>query len=262
MAGTRTALRTGAAVSAPSELAPDEVAPGRAAPGRSTSGEATPGETHTSGRCATEIRSPIAWRLLGLVIERPSYGYELTKRYERVFGEMLVLSGSARIYTALGTLVTHDLIEEIVAADPDSAPRREPKPHYRPTPRGRQAYEDWLIAQLEDERNRQLLFARQVGLLDPLLALDVLDGYESARLYEQGEPPPGQPPPGQPPQAGPPGASLPKTRPQSGSGRSGADADAIAMRLARDDERRAIEAKLSWLEYARKELEAAIEERE
>ena len=47
------------------------------------------------------IRSPVYWALIGLVIERPSYGYELLKRFEREYGQMLPLSSESHVYRAL-----------------------------------------------------------------------------------------------------------------------------------------------------------------
>jgi hypothetical protein len=34
-------------------------------------------------RSTATMRSPINWGLLGLLIQRPSYGYELVQRFER-----------------------------------------------------------------------------------------------------------------------------------------------------------------------------------
>lgn len=35
------------------------------------------------------MRSPLNWALLGLVIQRPSYGYELVQRFERIYEDAL-----------------------------------------------------------------------------------------------------------------------------------------------------------------------------
>ena len=50
------------------------------------------------------MRSPINWALLGLVIQRPSYGYELVQRFERTYEDALELSSPSQVYTALDAL--------------------------------------------------------------------------------------------------------------------------------------------------------------
>ena len=81
------------------------------------------------------LRSPVSWALLGLVIQRPSYGYELVQRFERTYGHALELSSPSQIYTALDALERRGLIEKL---PPGEAPEvvRQPKPHYRATARG------------------------------------------------------------------------------------------------------------------------------
>ena len=81
---------------------------------------------------ATPMRSPVNWALLGLVIERPSYAYDLAQRFERRYGEVLPLSNIGHIYTALGVLGGRALVEEI----PGTRAGRQPKPHYCATPMG------------------------------------------------------------------------------------------------------------------------------
>ncbi len=61
------------------------------------------------------MRSLVSWSLLGLVIERPSYGYELVQRFERTYGDVLELSSPSQIYTALDALQRRSLIEVLAA---------------------------------------------------------------------------------------------------------------------------------------------------
>ena len=49
-------------------------------------------------------QSQVQWGLLALVIERPSYGYELATRFERAYGGALRLSSTSYAYTALQAL--------------------------------------------------------------------------------------------------------------------------------------------------------------
>jgi DNA-binding PadR family transcriptional regulator len=174
------------------------------------------------------MRSSIGWALLGLVIERPSYGYELVQRFQRTYGETLVLSSRKRIYTALETLRVRSLIEEVESA-PQPRALRQPKPHYRATPQGIRAYQEWLFLQLEEERQRQRMFVRQLAMLEPEAALGVIERYEQECLEDTRE------------------------GPAEATERGG-----IAERLAEEDEHLALGVRLSWIEYARKELNALI----
>jgi DNA-binding PadR family transcriptional regulator len=186
------------------------------------------------------MRSTLAWALLGLVIERPSYGYELMQRFQRAYGETLALSGHGRIYTALETLRVHSLIEEI--HEESSAPTltRHPKPRYRATSQGVGAYQEWLLAQATEERQRQRVLVQQLAMLEPDTALDVIERYKRACLDETTQLKAG--------------ASAPI--------RAGATSVAdIAERLADEHDHLAFEARLSWIEYARQELADASAQR-
>jgi DNA-binding PadR family transcriptional regulator len=173
------------------------------------------------------MRSSIAWALLGLVIERPSYGYELVQRFSRTYGDALALSSSKKIYTALDALRMRSLIEQ--ADDPHSAPTRLPKPHYRATDEGVRAYEEWLLTQMEQERQRSRLFARQLAMLEPSAALEVLEEYEREWLSQADKATP---------------AETAK--------------EALAERLLEGEEQTSLEVRLAWIEYARNELQALL----
>lgn len=179
---------------------------------------------------ATAIHSPMASALLGLVIEQPSYGYELLQRFRRVHGDTLALSNPKYIYKLIDTLHAHELIEEI-APGPDEKPARNrlPKPHYRATEQGVRVYEQWLLMALEEQRQRQRLFARQLAMLEPAAALEVIDRYEEECLAEADEASPAQ-----------------------------SERERVAERLAGEDEQLSLEARLSWISFARRELEALV----
>jgi DNA-binding PadR family transcriptional regulator len=181
------------------------------------------------------MRSSIAWALLGLVIERPSYGWELVQRFRRAYGDTLALSSSARIYIALDSLIAHSLIEEISVeitdAGQDSARMRRPKPHYRASKEGVRAYEEWLLLQIEEHRQRQRLFTRQLAMLEPNAALEVIDRYEQECLAETDEVSPAQ-----------------------------TEREGVAKRLADEDEHLSLEAQLEWIRYARHELTVLVKE--
>jgi DNA-binding PadR family transcriptional regulator len=134
---------------------------------------------------AVATRSSIYWMVLGLVIERPSYGYELRQRFERDYGDLIKLSSESRIYSALDVLVEKGLIEMVEVARSDVG--RQPKPVYRATPSGTEAYQAWLVTQIHEERRHAQLFTRQIAGFaqrEPRAALQVVERYEQACLKE------------------------------------------------------------------------------
>ncbi len=58
------------------------------------------------------MHSAVNWALLGLVIERPSYAYELARRFERAYEGALSISSVSHVYTALAALRARSLVEE------------------------------------------------------------------------------------------------------------------------------------------------------
>lgn len=182
------------------------------------------------------MQSPVNWALLGLVIERPSYAYELAQRFERTYDGALSLSSTSHVYTALRTLEERVLIKEV----PGSGTGRQPKPWYHATQEGLELYQEQLVGQLAEERRRQRLFAIELAALmsEPELAREVIDGYEQACLREAGRG-----------TVGPPEAGSDERHSQ------------LAGRLANEENRLALGARLAWVQYARRELRAIVERR-
>jgi DNA-binding PadR family transcriptional regulator len=176
------------------------------------------------------MRSPVNWALLGLVIERPSYAYELARRFERTYGAVLSLSSKSHIYTALGALEDRSLIEEV----PGTRVGRQPRPCYRATPDGVQSYGDWLVGQVHEDRRRQLLLVLQLSVLSatPTLVLEILDRYEQAWLAQAGRTP------------------LSSIEEADDEARA-----AFVTRMLSDENRLTVGAKLSWLQDARRDVE-------
>ncbi len=190
------------------------------------------------------MRSPVSWALLGLVIQRSSYGYELVRRFERTYEDALELSSPSQVYAALDALERRCLIERMTVDEDDAT--RQPKPHYCATAEGVHDYRDWLVAQLHEERRRSRLFARQVAMLACADALVVIERCERDCLRQASD-----------------------TRPvgiDDGQRPAGAD-DAqidglthpthLAARLVGEEERLAVGARLAWIEYARRQLTTA-----
>jgi DNA-binding PadR family transcriptional regulator len=175
------------------------------------------------------MRSPVNWAVLGLTIERSSYGYEILQRFERNYGDLLRLSSPSQIYTALDSLRERGMIEATSEASPGAS--RQPKLHYRATETGVHRYHEHLMGQAEEDRRRSSLFARELAALAPDAALAVLDRYEQMCLAQATRAQPRDVEPAVPDAAG-----------------------TFADRLAAEEERLAMEAKLPWIEYARAEL--------
>jgi DNA-binding PadR family transcriptional regulator len=182
-------------------------------------------------------RSQVQWGLLALVIERPSYGYELATRFERAYGGALRLSSTSYAYTALQALEEHGLVEEVAG----SGGGRQPKPIYRATSAGVAALKAQLISEVSGERRRARVSARKLAAFahEPEAALALIAGIREACLLEAVQ-------------------SL------SAQSQTSSDADPaghLAARLAAEEGRLAVDAKLRWLDYAARELQAHIERR-
>lgn len=173
------------------------------------------------------MQSPVNWGLLGLIIERPSYAYELARRFERTYDGALSLSSVSHVYTALGTLRERGLVQEV--AETAGTPSRS-KRRYEATAAGLVGHGDWLVAQANEERRRQRLLVTQLGALarTPERALGVLDEYERACLAEIAAAPPAS-----------------DTTP----GTTG-----LVSRLIGEETRQSAAAKLRWVQYARTQL--------
>jgi DNA-binding PadR family transcriptional regulator len=194
-------------------------------------------------KSGTALRSPVSWALLGLVIQRPSYGYELVQRFERTYGHVLELSSPSQIYTALDALERRELIEKL---PPGEAPEisRQPKPHYRPTPLGVESHADWLIEQAQDERRRSHLFTLQLAVLGPQGALDILERYEQACLQDASETPARA------------GAKRAGAETEAASAGESGQVGELAARLLSEEQRLSVQSRLAWINYARRELTA------
>jgi DNA-binding PadR family transcriptional regulator len=176
------------------------------------------------------MQSAVHWALLGLVIERPSYGYELAHRFENAYAGMLHLSGVSYVYTALDTLQRREMIEEM----PRTRTGRQPRPRYRATAEGLRNYQERLIGQIRDDFRRSRLFARQLAVFahEPDMALEVIERYGQACLEEAGTTP-------------------------IVAGDVPVDAvSGLASRLVSEEGRLAMETRLPWVEYARREFKA------
>jgi DNA-binding PadR family transcriptional regulator len=176
------------------------------------------------------MHSPVNWALLGLVIERPSYAYELARRFERIYDGALSLSSVSHIYMALPTLLERGLIEE-VRSDEATTTRRSRR-RYQATEHGLAEHAKWVVAQVAEERRRQQVLVTQLGAVanHPTRAVELLDEYEQACLAEMT-------------------AAAPTCERAPGT-------TGLVARLLGEEARLGIAAKLRWAQFARSELTA------
>src|ERR1700744_4492199 len=124
------------------------------------------------------MRSTVNWALLGLIIERESYAFELAQRFQTIYGNTLRLSSTSHIYTALGVLQRRELIEQA----PGVRAGRQPKPSYRATAHGIESYGDWLVSYVEEDRRKQALFLLGLSALaaNPAWLKEILERCDQA----------------------------------------------------------------------------------
>jgi DNA-binding PadR family transcriptional regulator len=189
------------------------------------------GEGKSGGRQTPPMHSQVNWSLLGLVIKRPSYAYELAKRFERTYEGVLSLSSVSHIYTALASLKDRSLIERI----PGTGSEAQRKPIYKATAHGIEEYRGWLLGQLGEDRRRQQLFLLQLAAVFPHadLTLGILRDYEQ-KCEEQ----------------------KTKTHTSEKANETVEANGGLVARLLAEEQRLVLDAKLTWVQYAQRELEA------
>jgi DNA-binding PadR family transcriptional regulator len=194
------------------------------------------------------IKSTVTWAVLALVIERPSYGYELGQRFERRFAGVLEPQVS-QIYAALSSLERAQLVEPLSAAECAApalaaelaarpAARQHARVHYRATEEGERAFHVWFADQLRaDPPHRDLLqrLAASAGMgIDQLSVMtDLIDNYERACVEEA--------------------SRLPLRMRDTTEGLAPED---LIERLVVGARRALLDARHEWIAYARREVGA------
>ncbi len=196
-------------------------------------------DEHSGGDTRSRVlRSQVDIYVLGLVIEKPSHGYEISQRYEARLGTFLQVSRS-RIYKTLSRLERDGLIEAM-PAEALSGARRGAKAgsSYRATPDGARAYRGWLAERVREDPQRVEMLGRLTlaGVNSVEAALGFIDGYEQQCVREA--------------QALAPPADV---------GSASGALVGLVQRLLLEERRRRIDAQLAWISYARAELRAANE---
>jgi DNA-binding PadR family transcriptional regulator len=192
------------------------------------------GTTDLAGSAA--LRSQVACAVLGLVIEKPSHGYEIGQRFDGRFGEFLS-AGRSAIYAALGSLMEAGLIEKM-SGHSTTGVRQGAKAGapYRATAQGARAYRAWLAERVRHDPQRVEMLGRMTlaGVQSIEAAVDFVARYEQECVREAQT------------LAGPGGGVA--------SGPVGIAG--VIERLLVEERRRMIDAQLAWITYARAELRA------
>jgi len=182
------------------------------------------------------LRSQVSCAVLGLVIEKPSHGYEIGLRFERRFGEFLSVGRSA-IYAALAGLVEAKLIEKMARSTTGVSQGAKPGAAYRATARGARAYRAWLAERVRNDPQRVQMLGRMTlaGVQSVQAALDFIGRYEQQCVREAQE----------------------LAQPIASSEAHEKGVAGVIERLLVEERRRMIDAQLGWITYARAELRAA-----
>jgi len=183
------------------------------------------------------LRSQVACAVLGLVIEKPSHGYEIGQRFDRRFGGFLSV-GRSSIYAALASLMEAGLIEKMSGRSTTGVSRgAKAGASYRATARGARAYRGWLAERVRNDPQRVEMLGRMTlaGVQSVEAALDFIGRYERECVREAQE----------------------LSRPINGAVAGRGDISGVVERLLVEERRRMIDAQLGWITYARAELRAA-----
>lgn len=122
--------------------------------------------------------SPVTGALLGLLLERPGYGYELGKRLDERMGSAWKLTPST-IYSVLDRLESQEFVRRDVR-ELTGRPRARERVMYHATDQGAVAFERWLASPERKEPIRTQLLAK-IAVARPEHApmlLAALDDYE------------------------------------------------------------------------------------
>jgi DNA-binding PadR family transcriptional regulator len=181
------------------------------------------------------VKAGTKYAVLGLLLERPSYGYEVLVRFRRAFDAAQWAVTPQGLYASLDRLERDGLIEPVATRDRDAS-RRQPKTPYRVTPSGARELRRFLDAPMGADPSRAELLVRLqcVAARDADALLGMLDGYEQACLDELG---------------------------RIGEQAPVAADDSLVERLAREERRLGVQARLMWIDYARRQLREAADAR-
>ena len=117
-------------------------------------------ETAEQPTVETKFNSLRHWLVLALVIERPSYGYELAARYERRFATFLPL-GAGNVYSSLDKLEGYKMIAQQHSVELRATRgARGKRAYYEATLNGVNEHAAWLRSPIREEQWKTELLAR------------------------------------------------------------------------------------------------------
>ncbi len=167
--------------------------------------------------------------VLGLVIERPGYGYDLARRLQERFGS----SGFAPtgVYSALDQLGAEALVRSAGSRAVGTNERAAPRMIYEATPKGIDHFEQWMLggsslAPVRDELYMKIALSKPHNLSRLIELAQVQEQDCLARLEELRRPATRS-------------RSVPKAWPE------------VAVLLVRDAEIKQLQARVEWLQKAR-----------
>jgi DNA-binding PadR family transcriptional regulator len=166
--------------------------------------------------------------VLGLVIERPGYGYDLARRLQERFGS----SGFAPtgVYSALDQLSSDELVRSAGARTDAGNVRAAPRTIYEATPKGVDHFEEWMLgcsslAPVRDELYMKIALSKPHNLARLIELARSQEEDCLARLQ-----------------------ALKQTATSRGVPR---DWSEVAVLLVRDAEIKQLQARVEWLQKAR-----------
>ncbi|MFZ1155715.1 MAG: PadR family transcriptional regulator [Solirubrobacteraceae bacterium] len=167
--------------------------------------------------------------VLGLVIERPGYGYDLARRLEERFGS----SGFAPtgVYSALDQLSAESLVRNAGARADATNERAAPRTIYEATPKGVDYFEEWMLgcsslAPVRDELYMKIALSRPHNLGRLIELAQTQEETCLTRLESLRQP-----------------ATRSRGNPKAWSD--------VAVLLVRDAEIKQLQARVEWLQKAR-----------
>lgn len=178
---------------------------------------------------SAKLRPSAKLAVLGLVLQRPGWGYDLVARFDRAFAEQpwpWRVTPQA-IYAALSDLEAAELIERIAAQQPRRASaQRSARQHYRGTASGARAMREWLTSPMPTMPSQaELLIRLHFGDGDDASLRQMLRLHAAECLHELERI----------------GATRTSTR---------------SERLVKEERRLAVQARLTWIDFALAELRA------
>jgi DNA-binding PadR family transcriptional regulator len=179
------------------------------------------------------------YAILGLVIERPGYGYQLAQRLEERFGSSAFAPSG--VYSALDQLSRDEFVRSAGEMGLGPARRAAPRMIYEATDQGVDHFEEWILGSspappLRDELHMKIALCRPRNL--PRL-IDLVYGQELACMGRLRD--------------------LERSSDNDATGECG-DWSRLMRVLARDAEIALWKARIEWLQRARGMLERLLEE--